>query len=247
MVRPFARSNTLPNEDRTSLPENGALVTRSILILLLCAGLSAGCFHAPAHYRPQGWIGHPIDIKSVAPLPDQPLLQIVIVYGPAWGHHSALRLVCQDRPVLFWDPGGGYGTSDPEVVRERDLIHINAPDLEKYLQFTWQHNTVEVEVFEWNLTQAQAVELYEVLMNGSDKNHGLGRFKTSTMGGFCTRRLSDFLHRFAAKIMVVPKSFLLPEDLARVLYSQSPQRILSFRRHGQRIFHPLRDMANVRP
>jgi hypothetical protein len=203
-----------------------------VLISLLYICLSIGCFHAPAHYRPQSWMGTPIDMKSIAIPSSQPLLQVIIVYGLAWGHHSALRLVCQDRPVLFWDPGGGYGASDPEVVREKDLIQINAPDLERYLQFVWEHSSVEVEVFEWNLTPEQALELYDVLANGT--------FNTFTIGGFCTVKLSDFLHRFARKIMDVPKSFFFPENLAHVLYSQSPKRVLSFRRSNvQKIYNPL--------
>jgi hypothetical protein len=221
---------------------------RLILILLLYACLGTACFHAPAHYRPQSWIGNPIDMKSIATAPHQSLLQVIIVYGPAWGHHSALRLICQDRPVLFWDPGGSYGVSDPEVVRDKDLIQINAPDLERYLQFTWQHSSAEVEVFEWDLTREQALELYEVLVNGADKNHGAKRFHTFTLGGLCTVKLSDFLHRFATKIMVVPKSFFFPENLAHVLYSQSPKRVLSFRPgHVQKIYHPLQGIATFRP
>jgi len=171
---------------------------------------------------------------------NQPLLQVIIVYGLAWSHHSALRLVCQDHPVLFWDPGGGYSDPDREVVKVRDLIQINAPDLERYLQFAWENNGVEVEVFEWDLTPEQALELYDVLVNGTDKDHGGRRFNTLTIGGFCTVKLSDFLHRFATKIMVVPKSFFFPENLARVLYSQSPKRVLSFR-HGNvaKIYNPI--------
>jgi hypothetical protein len=177
-------------------------------------------------------------MKSVADNPNHPLLQVIIVYGPWWCHHSALRLVCPDRPVLFWDPGGSYGIFHQEDIRSKDLIRIDPPDLEAYLQFTWEFSSVEVEVFEWDLTTEQAGELYDVLLNGTDKNHPAGKFSTTTMGGFCCVALSDFLHRFAKKTMNVPKSFFFPHDLARVLYTQSPRRVLAFRRGKQVVYVP---------
>ena len=204
-----------------------------ILPLLLSAILLVGCVHAPAAYRPKIWEHTPVDMKSVADPPGQPLLQIIIVYGPAWDHHSALRLVCSDRPVLFWDPGGGYGFDVPEVVRSKDLIRVNAPSLETYLQHIWHFSSIEVEVFEWDLKPERAHELYDVLLNGTDKNHPAGRFTTPAMGLFCTVAVSDFLHRFAGKTMTVPRTLFFPHNLARVLYTQSPKRVLAFRRRKQ--------------
>ncbi len=206
------------------------------LLLLTC--LIVGCVHAPAPYRPSGWLNAPIDLKSVADNPNQPLLQVILIYGPWWCHHSALRLVCPDRSVLFWDPGGSYGTSDLTGMRSKDVIRINPPDLKTYLQFTWHDSSVEVEVFEWDLTLDQAHELYDILLNGTDQNHPAGKFSTTTMGGFCCVALSDFLHRFAKETMNVPKSFFFPHDLARVLYTQSPRRVLAFRRGKQVMFVP---------
>ena len=210
----------------------------SALLLIIC--LLVGCVHAPAPSRPNSWVHTPIDMKSVADPPHQPLLQVIIVSGPAWDHHSALRLVCPGRPVLFWDPGGGYGAGLPEDVRSRDLIRINQPDLETYLQHIWHFSSLEVEVFEWGLKPEDAAELYGVLLTGTDKNHPSGRFTTTTMGFFCTVAVSDFLHRFAGKTLTVPKSFFLPEHLARVLYTQSPKRVLAFRRGKQIAYFPPR-------
>jgi hypothetical protein len=211
-----------------------------VLILLLGICLATACVHAPAPYRPTSWVNAPINLKSVADDPNQPLLQVIIVYGPWWDHHSALRLVCPDRPVLFWDPGGSYGTTLPEDVRSKDLIRINPPDLETYLQHIWHFSSVEVEVFEWDLKPEYARELYNVLLNGTGKNHPAGRFTTTTIGMFCTASVSDFLHRFAGKILTVPKSFFFPHNLARVLYTQSPKRVLAFRRTKQTMFVPPR-------
>ena len=152
-------------------------------------------------------------MKSVADPPDQPLLQIIIVYGPAWDHHSALRLVCPDLPVLFWNPGGGYGIDLPEVVRSKDLITVNPPSLETYAQHIWHFSSIEVEVFEWDLKPEHAHELYDVLLNGTDKNHPAGRFTTPTMGLFCTVAVSDFLHRFAGETTTVPRTLFFPHNL----------------------------------
>jgi hypothetical protein len=211
---------------------------RLVPILLLLSCLIISCAHAPSPYRPVNWMSSSIDMQSIRDIPNQPLLQVIIVYGPAWCHHSALRLVCPDRPVLFWDPGGSYGIFHQEDIRNKDLILINPPDLESYLQFTWIYSSVEVEVFEWNLKIEHAREMHDVLLKGTDKNHPAGRFTTPTMGGFCSVALSDFLHRFATKIMTVPKSFFFPHDLARVLYTQSPKRVLAFRRGKQIIYVP---------
>jgi len=206
--------------------------------LLLFSCLIISCAHAPAPYRPVNWMSSSIDRQSIQNNPNQPLLQVIIVYGPWWCHHSALRLVCPDRPVLFWDPGGSYGIFHQEDIRSKDLILIKPPDLEAYLQFTWIYSSVEVEVFEWDLTLEHAREMYDVLLHGTDKNHPAGRFTTPTMGGFCCVALSDFLHRFAGKTMTVPKSFFYPHDLARVLYTQSPKRVLAFRRGKQTLYVP---------
>jgi hypothetical protein len=94
-----------------------------------------------------------------------------------------------------------------------------------------------VEVFEWDLTPTRAFELYDVLLHGTAKDHPAGRFTTFTMGLFCSVAVSDFLHRFATKEMHVPKSFFFPEDLARVLYTQSPKRVLAFRRGNKQMVY----------
>ena len=223
----------------TSSRKKGYSKTRSILTLVLLTCLLMGCFHAPASYRPHTWEHTPIDMQSVTDLSGQSLLQVIVVYGHLWSNHSALRLVCPDRPVVFWDPGGSYGNNFPEEVRFKDLIKVNPPDLGMYLQeHIWNHTSVEVEVFEWDLKPEYAHELYDVLVNGTDKNHPAGRFTTATLGMFCTVKVSDFLHRFAGKTMIVPKSYLFPHNLAKVLYTQSPKRVLSFRRDKQTVYDP---------
>jgi hypothetical protein len=210
------------------------LLTSVLLIFLLM-----GCIQAPVSYRPRTWEHAPIDMKSITDLPGQSLLQVIIVYGHWSGHHTALRLVSPDRPVVFWDPGGSYGHTFPEDVRSKDLIKVNPPDLEMYLQqHIWNRTSVEVEVFEWDLKPEYARELYDVLVKGTDKDHPAGQFATTGAGLFCTFKVSDFLHRFAGKTMIVPKAFFRPHNLAKVLYTQSPKRVLSFRRGKQTVYDP---------
>jgi hypothetical protein len=216
--------------NRSELLQKVASFNTVIIITLLFAGLMTGCVHLPAPYLPKDWIRTPTNMQSIADTPNQPRLQVIIVYAPLWADHTALRLVCPDRPIVFWDPGGSYGITDPRDVREKDIIVVDPPDLETYLRFTWHHATVAVEVFEWDLSREDARELCDVLLHGTEKTHPAGRFNTLTIGFCCSRAVSDFLHRFAKKTLTVPKSFFFPDDLERVLYTQSPKRVLIFRR-----------------
>ena len=218
-----------------------------VLIFVLFMCLLMGCIHAPASYRPSASKYDPIDMKSVVDQSGQSLLQVIIVYGNSWAQHSALRLICPDRPVVFWDPGGSYGNTFPEPVRIKDLITVNPPDLERYVQHIWNHSSEEVEVFEWDLKPEYARELYDVLVNGTDNNHPAGHFTTTAIPMLCTLKVSDFLHRFAGKIMTVPESFFIPDNLAKALYTQSPKRVLSFRRDKQTVYVPPTTIINPSP
>lgn len=217
----------------------GRAAVRLLLTAILSISLLAGCLQGPAFYRPRTWEPAPIDMHALADPPGRPLLQVIIVYGDFSGHHTALRLVSPDRPVVFWDPGGSYGNTFPEDVRTKDLITIDPPDLETYLQrHIWNRTSVEVEVFEWDLEPEHAGELYEVLVHGTGKDHPAGRFTTTGAGLLCTYKVSDFLHRFAGETMRVPKPVFRPHNLARLLYTQSPRRVLSFRRGTQAVYDP---------
>jgi hypothetical protein len=219
--------------------KTGNFKIRFILILVLLVHLLMGCVHTPAYYRPSASEYVPIEMKYVADPPGQSLLQVIIVYGRSWAQHSALRLVCLDRPVVFWDPGGSYGKNLPEEVRVKDLIKINPPDLEMYAKHIWEHSSVEIDVFEWDLKPEYARELYDVLVNGTDSNHPAGRFTTTAVPMFCTDKVSDFLHRFTGNTVIVSESFFRPDSLAKVLYTQSPRRVLIFNRSKKTVYVPL--------
>ncbi len=211
---------------------------RTILVFFATLVSLAGCLHSPAPYRPRDWPSKTLDFQFVREDIDRPRLQVIIVYGPLWCHHSALRLTASAGRVLFWDPGGGYGVADSIETRNKDVILLNPPDLERYLHFAWEHSSQEVEVFEWDLMASEADGLYELLSPGAAETNRAARFNTRTMGGLCAVALSDFLKRFAPARMSVPGKFFLPHNLARVLYTRSPKRILVFRRGEIKVVEP---------
>jgi hypothetical protein len=176
-------------------------------------------------------------LESITNRPEKARLQVLIASGVAWDNHTALRLVTLGQPVVFWDPGGGYGVAPGNSVRRKDLVVVNPPDLKTYLPFRWKNADAAVEIFEWDLEPAYANKLYEILTQGADKNHPAGRFTTQSVGLMCSIAVSDFLNRFAIEIMDVPKTYFLPHKLARELYSQSPDRVLVFRRRKQPIVY----------
>jgi len=159
---------------------------------------------------------------------------------------TALRLVTPGKPDVFWDPGGGYGTGPGDDVRRKDLIVVDPPDLETYLPFRWENFDAAVEVFEWDLETEYAGKLYKILTQGTDENHPAGRFYTQSIGLMCSIAVSDFLNRFATELMDVPETFFWPHRLAQVLYTQSPDRVLVFRRREQpMVYIQPPDLKNV--
>jgi hypothetical protein len=200
---------------------------------LFAVCILTSCIHAPAPHLPSSWIGTCTELEILNNRPEKARLQVIIASGVIWDNHTALRLVTPGKPVVFWDPGGGYGTAPGDDVRRKDLIVVNPPDLETYLPFRWENYDAAVEIFEWDLEPAYANELYEILTRGADDNHPAGRFSTRSMGLMCSIAVSDFLSRFATELMDVPDTFFWPHTLARVLYTQSPDRVLVFRRRQQ--------------
>ena len=217
------------------LKSKRSLQTGIIAAGLLSACLITGCFHTLAPYIPEQWTRMPVTSESLADRPSQSRLQVIMVAGPFWYHHTALRLVCTDRPVVFWDPGGSYGARDENIVRARDLIVHNPPDLMTYLLFLEKHTYSSVEIFEWDLNTEQAHELHDVLVKRTDKNHPAGKFNPRSAGLFCGSAVSDFLHRFATDIVTVPESYFFPNNLAKVLYTQAPRRVIVSRRRAEMI------------
>ena len=194
-----------------------------------------GCAHLPLPNQPKNAICVPEEdeINLSDPI-DQAVLQIIIAYGPLWCNHTALRLVCPKKPVIFWDPGGGYAMDFDSKARIRDLILVDPPDLETYLMFRWKNYDNAVEIFEWYISKDYADGLHDILIKGTDKDHPAGRFDTYTPVPFCSSAVSDFLNRFAKDLMIVPEKYFFPHNLSRTLYTQSPDRVITFKRNGVR-------------
>ena len=195
-----------------------------------CLYLPAGCIHMPAPHLPSTWIGTPAGMEAIDDKSGQARIQIIIAYGTIVDNHAALRLVCPGRQDIFWDPGGGYNVETAPQTRWNDLIIEDPPDLKTYLEFRKNtHYDDAVEVFEWDITTSQARALYDVLWNGTGADHPAGRFGSDTPGLFCSTAISDFLGRFATDIMTVNDTYFWPNELARELYTQSPDRVMIFR------------------
>ncbi len=190
-----------------------------------------GCFHRPSPYMPEDWPRRTATADSLAVDPAVPRLQIVIGYFDLWPNHTALRLVAPDRPVVFWDPGGGYGNQPPKRERIRDIIIDRAPDIPTYLPFRWYNNDALIEIFEWDLPAGEALRMHHVLMAGAgiEPDPGID-FDTETPGFFCAGAISEFLHRFGAPTFQVATTTLSPGRLSRMLYQQRPHRVLLFYR-----------------
>ena len=71
--------------------------------------------------------------------------------------------------------------------------------------------------------------MYDVLRHGTDDSHPAGIFRSETMGLFCSEAISDFLGRFAGDILTVSNTYFWPNELARTLYTQAPDRVIVFR------------------
>jgi hypothetical protein len=211
-------------------------------IILLALATATGCVHRPSPYMPEDWPRYPAAVQSLAGHAETPRLQVIIGYFAWWPNHTALRLVAPDRPVLFWDPGGGYGLDPPHRERIRDVIVEGAPDLPTYLPFRWYNNDALIEIFEWRLADAEALRLRHILLAGA----GLAPdpaidFDTNTPGFFCASAVSGFLHRFGGPRMRIEAQTVSPARLSRYLYRQHPDRVLLFYRRerpGLQVMQP---------
>ena len=219
-----------------------------IRVFIVCQfALLCGCVVGPAPYLPQDWISHSASFTNTK---EYTKLQVIITYSGFESSHSALRLVTSEGRVTFWDPGGDYGRFDDDwnaqygplaedIQRDDDLILSNPPDIETFVRWRWTLEDTSVEVFEWDLSDSQAQELQHILQNGTDDTHPAGSFSTWTPPLFCTMATSDFLRRFVSPMIQLPERYFFPDNLAQVLYTQSPSRVRVFTWDGQKtVFTP---------
>lgn len=162
-----------------------------------------------------------------------PVLQIMVCLGGAYGTHTGVRLIHSDGRVVFWDPAGHFGLSDPDVRRRRDVIVEGFPTLGEYVK--WRlvgAGDQSVAVFEWHLDPDQVSRFDGVLHGDADRTPGGVAFDTTAIGLFCCKAVCEFIERFAGPEITVPERFFRPDQLGRHLWTQHPDRVLMFRADG---------------
>jgi len=179
---------------------------------------------------PKGWVEQVEMVAGDGPGNDRGLLQVIISYGYMYSNHTGLRLTCPGRVQLFWDPGGIYKEDDPSYGRRDDLILGKPPTIEQWWAYRTQscHEPI-MAVYEWDLSSQSAEALYGVLINGTDADHPAGYFHSDVASWYCCVAVSDFLMRFAKHELAVPRTWMLPLNLGKHLWTQSPDRVRIFR------------------
>ena len=104
-------------------------------------------------------------MKSLEDDPVQSKLHVMVMYRGTSCVHTTLRVYCQTKGPVFWDPAGGFAAQhhyagqvrrhrrfDVPVkegpVRENDVLIENVPGLNKYLDWRKRIDTQVVEISE---------------------------------------------------------------------------------------------------
>ena len=210
-------------------------------LLLSLVLFSTGCSFTHIAYLSDHWMEQPQGLYPASVHYQRPTLQVIITYDGPLSSHAALRLAAEHGNVTFWDPAGAYGLrsssedstgkpGDSPIIRVKDLIMSRVPDIPEYIQFRWEVGDVTVEVYEWDLPLLEAKRLEEVLRKGTNGMGIATDFHTETAPAFCTVAISQFLRRFAGRIMNLTDWYLWPHNLAQALLHQAPARIRVFQR-----------------
>ena len=218
------------------------------VLLLLAVGINAGCcFHRSyPPMLPKSWNANECDAKSLDDIPGHAKLHVMVMYHTTSCKHTALRLYCPSKGPLFWDPAGAFATQirylGPaarhnrdfatkrymDAKRRNDVMSEKVPTLNQYLDWRKAINTHAVEIFEFNITDSEAEELYAILRYGTKRSHPKGRFSTKAIGLTCGLSVARFLHRFAEEVVEVDTVFF-PHNLAKQLYEENPDRVIIYR------------------
>ncbi len=225
------------------------MLKKNLLIILLVLGLtvhSGCCFHRSSVPKlPKTWYCNECDTKSLEDDTEQAKLHVFIMYSGMICSHVALRVYCQSKGPIFWDPAGGFGRHhedvDPAIqnshfdipaelgsVRKKDMIVEGVPSINQYLAWRKQIQTSGVEVFEFNLSDEDAEKFWTIIRDGTNRSHPKGAFHTNAVGGTCGLVVAKFLHRFAGDIVVV-NTVLYPHNLSKQLYRGNPDRVIVYR------------------
>jgi hypothetical protein len=206
---------------------------RSVLFLILLLALVPGCHHGGQ--APAGWVGKPIgaDRDTADKDAGQATLQVFICYGKVFSNHSALRLTAPGKPTLMWDPGGTFLQYDLTKARRHDVITRNAPTVNEWWRYR-RDGCLEpvMEVFQWSLDTPQARRLHAVLTDYQDPANPTETFEPDGGGLQCSKKVSEYLMRFAGDRPRVQTQWFWPHKLAERLWTQSPDHVWVFRRDG---------------
>ncbi len=225
------------------------MLKKNIIFVLLILGISfqtGCCYHCSnPPMLPKAWYGKECNTKSLEDNPEQAKLHVMIMYRGSSCVHTTLRVYCRTKGPLFWDPAGGFASNhlyagqarrhrryDAPVeegpVRENDVLVEKVPTLNQYLDWRKRIDTHAVEIFEFNTSDEQAEEIWNILRHGTKRSHPKGRFSTNAMGGLCGLSVAKFLHRFGGDIVKVDTVWH-PHNLSKQLYKNDPDRVIIYK------------------
>ncbi len=219
-----------------------------LVLIIIAVDLQSGCcFHRTyPPMLPGSWSACEGDEECLEDKPWQAKLQIIVMYHGTSCTHTALRLYSRTKGSLFWDPAGSFAIPKRYVgpdarrnidfaappymsrVRINDVIVEEAPSINQYMTWRKLINTHTVEVFEFNVSDSEAEELWTILRYGTKRSHPKGAFHTHTIGLTCGLAVARFLDTFAENIVDVDTVFF-PHNLAKQLYRERPDRVIVYR------------------
>lgn len=201
----------------------------AILLLVAVAALAQGCRHGAV--VPRGWTLTPNVAGMHDPARDrEPRVQVLIHYDRLRSTHAAVRVVADDKPAVFWDPGGAYGLTKPSYGRTNDIILDAPPDLPTWWNYRkrWLREPFLL-VFEWDLDNPQASAMRRALLDGAAYGRDATLFQTRRAPGFCGYAVSDFLRDYGPpQLRKGLGRYFMPDELARRLWKKTPDRVLRY-------------------
>lgn len=200
-------------------------IHRTFLVFCLLVLISS-CAHSPLPFVAKGLKRVPGSQKDNECSSNTSCLQIFIMYGEFSCAHTALRVQINENKTVFWDPAGGYGIAGSvNAVRVKDLVISPVPTVSEYLEFRSVIPTEAAEIFEFEIERRDAEYLYNVLSQSSKESDPEASYDTQGVGLFCSYHVSEFLEKFAGRVLSVKQVFF-PHSLAKQLYTQRPNRVL---------------------
>jgi len=76
-----------------------------------------------------------------------------------------------------------------------------------------------MEVFQWNLTEPQAIYYQTVFLEGATNSENRFDFTTGAAFYLCSSTLTRFINRFVSDVIPLGKTFFFPDNLAHKFYT----------------------------